>query len=130
MNKKRCKILFFFGLMLFTNIITNTSYAVGPICTEAFGNKDSDDSLKMIDLYGKCISEGLGCNRQYSAAYTNRGAHYRNLSRLDEALTDLNKAIELDPKNKFAYKQRAKIYTAMGKTKEAEADEKIAKKLN
>ena len=54
--------------------------------------------------------------------------NYYHLSRYGEALTDLNKSVQLYPKEKNFYVSRAKIYRALGRTKEADADEKMAKK--
>ena len=112
----------------FSTILIDSSFAAGPICTEAFKNKDSNDDIMMIEMYTKCISEGLGCNYQYAVVYHNRGMNYYHLSRYGEALTDLNKSVQLYPKEKNFYVSRAKIYRAIGKTKEADVDEKMAKK--
>ncbi|KJS01987.1 MAG: hypothetical protein VR65_07010 [Desulfobulbaceae bacterium BRH_c16a] len=83
----------FFCTITFTNVIVCNSYAAGPICTEVFSNKDSKDHEKLIDLYGKCIAEGLGCDLQYSIAYANRGRQYYRISKYEEALNDLDKAV-------------------------------------
>lgn len=59
-----------------------------------------------------------------SNAQMNIGCVNFQLQYFSEALTNFNRAIEIDPNNALAYINRADTYTALGKTKEAEADKK------
>jgi Tfp pilus assembly protein PilF len=52
-----------------------------------------------------------------------------NLRRLDQALADFTKVIELDPTRANGYKARAMVYREMKKNDLAEADEKKAREL-
>lgn len=103
--------------------------AAGSYCEKAFANKDSTNDKMLIDLYTKCLAEGLGCNVQYATAYNNRGGCYYNIGMYNEALADLNKSISLNPKYKTPYKNRARVYRKLGKMTEAAADETTYNKL-
>ena len=56
------------------------------------------------------------------AAYNNRGVAKRTLKQYKEAITDYDKAIELDPKYVKAYNNRGFAYRELGKKEEADAD--------
>ena len=47
----------------------------------------------------------------------------------DPAITDFTKAIELDPKNDFLYRLRARIYHAAGREDLSDADWQKAQEL-
>jgi tetratricopeptide (TPR) repeat protein len=51
-----------------------------------------------------------------------RGQAYREMEHDDEALADLNRAIELDPADASALVDRGETYQAMGRSEEALAD--------
>ena len=55
-------------------------------------------------------------------AYNNRGVAKRTLKQYKEAITDYDKAIELDPKYVKAYNNRGFAYRELGKKEEADAD--------
>lgn len=47
-------------------------------------------------------------------AYLNRGLAYSEVERLDEAIADLSRAIELDPAFWSAYRHRGIVYWMQG----------------
>lgn len=59
-----------------------------------------------------------------------RGMEYATLKDFENALADLNSAIELSPEAKVNFEARAKIYDLLGKTELAEKDRSEAKRLN
>lgn len=68
--------------------------------------------------------------RPYGELLSNKAyAHYK-LGELDQALEDIDRSIELNPANSYAYKNRALIYIAMGKAADACTDLRTALDLN
>jgi tetratricopeptide (TPR) repeat protein len=61
---------------------------------------------------------------------SNRGIANWYLKNYDKAVADFTEAIKLAPEAGITYERRAAVYRDMGKTKEAEADEKKAEELN
>ena len=64
------------------------------------------------------------------AAYTNRGNAKTNLGRHQEASTDYDKAIELNPNNAKAYYNRGQLKRKLGKEEEAVEDFKKADEID
>lgn len=62
-------------------------------------------------------------------AYNWRGISYLQLQNPEQALTDFNKAIQLNPKSGEYFFNRAKAYRALGKEGQAQQDEQRAKGL-
>lgn len=61
-------------------------------------------------------------------AYVHRGKFYAAQKKLEQALLDLTKAINIDPKLIEAYIERAKVYESKGARKKAAEDQaKISK---
>ena len=54
----------------------------------------------------------------------------RELKRLEEALEDETKAVQLEPQNALFYRHRALILHALGREEEAQKDEETAKALS
>ena len=63
-------------------------------------------------------------------AYCNRGNAYGNSGKLIEAISDYNKAIELNPKFAMAYYNRGIVYNDSGKIDQAISDYNKAIELN
>lgn len=64
-----------------------------------------------------CFTKAIEINPQYAEAYLNRGLSYASseLKKYDQALSDFNKSIELNPNdNFFAYLSRGFIYYDKG----------------
>jgi tetratricopeptide (TPR) repeat protein len=68
--------------------------------------------------------------RELSAALTNRGSAYGFKKRYHEALTDLDRAIALDPKNGDAHATRGLVYQARGQYDDALRDLDAAIEFN
>jgi len=85
--------------------------------------------LKKWDLAIADYTEVLKLSEKNLTVRMNRGDAYFVLHKNQSALDDYNKAIEHFPKFAMAYKRRAVILRAMGKTIEAAADEKMALEL-
>jgi len=65
-----------------------------------------------------------------SVCFANRGITYINLGNFDKAVSDLNKAVELDPKSGFAYAGRGLAYLRKDKIEAARRDGEMALSLN
>ncbi|WP_370623320.1 tetratricopeptide repeat protein [cf. Phormidesmis sp. LEGE 11477] len=61
-------------------------------------------------------------NDSHALAIVNRGRTYRQLGRYEEALEDLNKAIEIDSEYAFAIASRGETYRQLGRYEEALED--------
>lgn len=70
-----------------------------------------------------------GCAQSEDTAYQ-KGAVYLKQNRLDEAISELNKAIELNPASDKAYYDRARAYRAKGNLDQALADYTQAININ
>lgn len=90
---------------------------------------ENGDIKKSIEMLTKAINMSPGC----PSLFNNRAQAYRLLNNLDEALSDLNNAINLCGKRGRtgcqAYAQRGQIYLYWGKKAEAIEDFKIAASL-
>lgn len=73
-----------------------------------------DDNEKAIEYYTLAIQE----NKNSEYAYNNRANAYRRLGKYDLALTDVYKAIEIDPDSPYPYTTLAEINAALGNTNE------------
>ena len=67
-------------------------------------------------------------NKEAEAAQIKSNNAFENKD-FDSAIINFTKAIELDPKNAFAYFNRGVVFKALGKTKEANADFAKVKEL-
>jgi hypothetical protein len=61
-------------------------------------------------------------NPTLALPYLNRGITLAHANRLEDALRDLNKAVELDPRSAEAFNDRGNIYAARGESPEAIAN--------
>ncbi len=75
-----------------------------------FEQQPGESNSTSIDAYTKAIE----LDREFSAAYNNRGALYGDRGELDKALADYNKAIELAPGSAHIYYNRALLHTQLG----------------
>lgn len=62
-------------------------------------------------------------------SYYVRGNAYLEIKEYAKAVTDLTRAIQLDPTYYWSYKQRAKAYRMLGKLRLAQADERKADQI-
>jgi len=72
-----------------------------------------------------CFTKAIEINPQYAEAYLNRGLSYASseIKKDEQALSDFNKSIELNPKdNFFAYSVRGDIYYEKSNYKQAILD--------
>lgn len=77
-------------------------------CVEAQEGGKSADVI--VTSCTAAIQTGLGTGSEKSIAFANRASAYNGRHALDEAMADANRAVELDPKNAFAYWVRAHVY--------------------
>jgi len=77
----------------------------------------------------KDVSVLIKKNPESAEAYALRGELYTELHDSKDALTDLSKAISLEPTAKY-YKERAELYKTLGQTAAAEQDLKSASNAN
>ena len=66
--------------------------------------------------------ESKRCLNPISATYGNRGLVYNNKGEYDRAITDLDKAIQLDPKSATAHKDRGISYEKKSELQKALID--------
>ena len=92
----------------------------------ALGNKEDEN----IVLSEKIIAEKGSNSIVIALIYNNRGLAKYNLGKLKESLIDINKFLELYPKNSYAYKNRALANIALSKIGLACDDIKKAIQLN
>ncbi|WP_417732725.1 tetratricopeptide repeat protein [Rosistilla oblonga] len=85
--------------------------------------------LKRLDEAKKILDDGLKAKPDASL-YQLRAAIYRNEDKLDEAIADLNKAIELQPRDPASLFARAEIYLSRDDTAAARRDLDKAMELN
>lgn len=76
------------------------------------------DQRKAIDYY----TYALRGNRDYGAAYNNRGVLYANLGQYDLAMADYNEALRCDPNNAWAWTNRGMLFTYYRNKKQAISD--------
>ncbi|CAG8564171.1 470_t:CDS:1, partial [Paraglomus occultum] len=74
-------------------------------------------SIKAVEDLNRALELREPHDRTFSLA--SRGAAYFRLERFDEALSDLNDALKLDPMDDFARVTRVKVYMAMNRQDEA-----------
>ena len=73
--------------------------------SEAYIKSNSDDHKGAIVFYSKAINSG--CENTYLATtYYNRGFSKNELRNFSEAISDFNKAIEINPYNGLTYSNR------------------------
>ena len=85
--------------------------------------------LKRTDEAIKILNNGLNAKPEASL-YQLRAAIYRTQEKIDEAISDLNKAIELNPKDPAPLFARAEIYLIQDDTSSARRDLDKAMELN
>jgi Flp pilus assembly protein TadD len=82
----------------------------------------------LVILASSFYGYGQTTNKAAEAALT-KGINAAENNDFNTAIINYTKAIELDPKNANAYRNRGIAYKALGKTKEADADFAKAKAL-
>ncbi len=67
-------------------------------------------------------SESIGLNSQSDTTYNNRGVAYKETGRVELAIRDFNRAIELNPRNAGALYNRGELWLSLAKWERAESD--------
>jgi len=107
-----------------------------PFSSVCFASTDLCKEYAVGEEYDKAIEE---CTKQINGevkvkyieySYSNRGAAYANKKQYDEAISDYNKAIELNPGYATAYYNRAIAYANKKHYDEAVSDYNKAIELN
>ena len=90
------------------------------------------DSYVQLNDYAKALPELQKALADTSLAFVHRdlGMVYAEQGRKDEAISELQKAIELDPKDVAPHWRLAKLYQSMGKKEEAKAEFAKASAMN
>lgn len=70
--------------------------------------------LEAIEMYTK----GIKINDGHSILYSNRARCYKQLGKLDEALKDIQTAIDLDDQNIKAYLIQGQLLAELGKNEQ------------
>lgn len=90
-----------------------------PNLAEAYLNRafyvkeKSGDYTGAVADYNKFIALNTSSNNSF--AYSNRGYSKYKLNRFSDAIDDIEKSIQLDPENSYAYKNLALVYIALDK---------------
>ncbi len=87
------------------------------------------DNKTNYEFAVKHFSDAIQINNKSVEAFYNRGLSYLKLNENEKAVADFTEAAKLDAKFTLAYKSRARAFRAVGKTAEAEADEKTFRTL-
>lgn len=88
------------------------------------------DHEKAIEAYSNALSVDADLDGLNAKIYCNRGGSYFALKQNEEALTDCNQAILLDPKYTRAFMRRAKINAALERHQDCVYDWNKAKELD
>lgn len=99
---------------------------------KAAGNKAYSESrsVEAIDHYTRALALNSHSPTFDAILYSNRAQAHLQDRRYEEALSDLNKAIDLDPRYVKAYIKRAAAYSGLEKYQEAVDDLEKAKELD
>jgi tetratricopeptide (TPR) repeat protein len=87
------------------------------------------DNKTNYEFAVKYFTDAIQLNNQSYEVFYNRGLAYLKLNENDKSIADFTEVMKLRPNFVLAYKSRAKAYRKLGKTAEAEADERAAKRL-
>jgi tetratricopeptide (TPR) repeat protein len=93
-------------------------------------NLRNKDSKKALLNFTEAIKTPHDNRSLRSASFANRGVAYINLGDLDRAVSDLDKAIQLDPKSGFAYAGRGMAQLRRDNIESARRDAEKALRLN
>lgn len=107
--------------------------ALNPVLARCMAKQPRQRFPRVEDLLGELSSiyekefgappRDLPVSEEFTARdHQNRGTTYLRLGRRDEALADLNRAVELEPQYPFAYVNRARVYADMKQYDKALAD--------
>lgn len=77
------------------------------------------DELSQYEETISSLSDQIEKGNLESAVFNNRGLAYSEIGRLDEALEDFDKAIELDPRNPIPHINKADLFKRAGRLSEA-----------
>jgi len=86
--------------------------------TSLMASGDYENAAKKFGDYSKLKSEKLG-------PYLMRGQAYLKLKRLDDAIKDLSKVLELDPDHTHARYLRGQAYSLRGESEKAVEDYRV-----
>lgn len=82
------------------------------------------------DMYSECLKLLAGNGHYNSPIYLNRAMTFSKMKKFEDALTDLNKAIELNDQYNKAFVKRAEIHKELEQFQEAVYDLDAAAKIN
>src|SRR5206468_536697 len=99
---------------------------LGMLCLNYYlQNRGISDSMDFLYKARDAFNRAIRLNSSSAEAYLGRGIVFDQLVPLvkpEQALADLTKAIELDPKNAEAYKRRADVFYRMDRSEQALSD--------
>jgi len=105
---------------LFLTVLAIASPVRADDAGDCHGGTDDD---AIITACSNLIAAGNGTSDELALAYLDRGRAYGDKGDTDSEMADLDKAIELDPKNTDAYSTRATAYGDKGNYDSEIADE-------
>ncbi|MEM6262504.1 MAG: tetratricopeptide repeat protein [Bacteroidota bacterium] len=114
------------ALKSFNQAIELSPQSVQTFLNRAYLYSIQEKHKEAIGDYSQVIEIAPG---KEAVARNNRGIAKLALGMTDEALEDINKSIELDSENTYAYRNRALVLLKMGNTKKACQDLKKALKM-
>lgn len=107
-----------------------TAIELDPRYATAYNNRGyAYNALGESEKAIKDYTTAIELDPKYANPHRHLGNAYYGLKEYQKALAELTEAIRLNPKYKEAYLDRARVYRAVGREKEAKADEKQASKL-
>ncbi|MBM3298671.1 MAG: aspartyl protease family protein [Deltaproteobacteria bacterium] len=93
-------------------------------------NLKRDQPDKAVEDFTAAIKSRHSDLSLRAVSFVNRGLAYLNASKYDEAISDLNKGLELQPKSAFAYAARGLAYLRADNIDMAQKDAKRALNMN
>lgn len=83
-----------------------------------------------IDLYTRCMTEGKLRRQVLGIVHLERGIAYRRANKIDEALSDLNRSLKINPRSADAFSERGMVWMLKKNNEQAVEDLTSALKIN
>jgi tetratricopeptide (TPR) repeat protein len=111
-SSSKCRMVFLARIALAGLLSFSTnSFAKDNAWTRCRG---ADPDARIAGCSQVIARESKESKRNRIVAFINRGGAYQAKGDFDQAIADLNKALQLDPKSALAFSDRASIYRAKG----------------
>lgn len=128
---KRCARIMFLAAVLCLSLPLAAIASPDQDFADALSSIDQGDFPKAVELLSRILAVPDGIQKKnLVSAYNVRALCYAQMGQNENALSDFNKALEIDPKNAEVLGNRAFVWQAMGNLENAKADAKAAKRID